>query len=235
MIKAAIEKILEMSKPNITELHGASYTDKKLHVVAKPHPECLTFHSLLGLTDVIKREVICYCGAPLIVRVTNECDVDVFGTTHHEDGVRDFWYSCKADVPRQYFNSYMPYEEMIINLRSKFVRDENLDELVALLGNIVEENATAVSDDGVTQTAVVKQGVALKANKIIKPIVTLTPFRTYLEVDQPSSEFLLRLKQGGGAALYEADGGAWKIEARHNIAEFLREQLEGLIDVLVVE
>ena len=49
---------------------------------------------------------------------------------------------------------------------------------------------------------------------------------------------LLRLKEGGGVALFEADGGAWELEARANIANRLREDLAELIQTgvcIVVE
>lgn len=42
---------------------------------------------------------------------------------------------------------------------------------------------------------------------------------------QPTSEFLFRVKEGGRFALFEADGGAWELTAKKNIAEFFAEQL----------
>lgn len=124
---------------------------------------------------------------------------------------------------------------MMIALKSKFVPTDELNELVKLLGTITEENRTAISDDGFTQSVNVKQGIALIGNKAVNPIVKLKPFRTFVEVDQPESEFLIRLRQGGEVALFEADGGAWKLEARHNVAENLRELLSDMENVLIVE
>ena len=53
---------------------------------------------------------------------------------------------------------------------------------------------------------------------------------TDYEVEQPASDFLLRLDKDGRPALYEADGGAWKLEAKRNIAAYLGEQLADLVD-----
>lgn len=78
----------------------------------------------------------------------------------------------------------------------------------------------------------------MKDNKIVKPIVQLKPYRTFIEIDQPESEFLLRLHDGMKVALYEADGGAWKLQARTNIAEYLKTELRELItdgSLIVVE
>lgn len=54
------------------------------------------------------------------------------------------------------------------------------------------ENSVSTNDNGVTQTVEARQGVALNALIEIKPRVMLRPFRTFLEVEQPESEFLLR-------------------------------------------
>lgn len=85
-------------------------------------------------------------------------------------------------------------------------------------------------DYDVTQTVETTQGVALKTNETIKPRVALAPFRTFLEVEQPESEFLLRVNEDGEVGLFEADGGVWKLEAKQNICEYFYERLEDLID-----
>ena len=41
---------------------------------------------------------------------------------------------------------------------------------------------------------------------------------------------MLRLDKEGHPALYEADGGAWKLEAKRNIAAYLGEQLADLVE-----
>lgn len=55
----------------------------------------------------------------------------------------------------------------------------------------------------------------------------LRPYRTFREVEQPASRFVLRLQSGQGdgmpkAALFEADGGAWRLTAIEAIARWLR-------------
>lgn len=234
MIKAAIEKILEMAMPNELELHGKLYTDKRLYPVPVPRAETLEFKSLLGLCDTIKAE-LSESNTNIIVRVTSASQVDVYTSPYGNDNQRTYLYSCKAQLPVHEFGRFISLESMIIALRSKYVRTGILDEHVQLLGNIFEESSVATLDDGISQSAVVKKGVALKANRTIKPIVRLAPYRTFSEVEQPASDFLFRLKEGGMAALFEADGGAWEIEARHNIAEFLRANLSPMKYVIVAE
>lgn len=57
--------------------------------------------------------------------------------------------------------------------------------------------------------------------------MTLKPYRTFREMDQPESPFVLRVwkdNEGVRLAVFEADGGAWKIKARENAAARLREK-----------
>ena len=79
----------------------------------------------------------------------------------------------------------------------------------------------------------IKQGIASKADVLVPNPVTLTPYRTFLEVKQPSSEFVFRIKDNGGTPafmLVEAEGGLWRAEAMQNIKEYLTKALEDISD-----
>lgn len=56
------------------------------------------------------------------------------------------------------------------------------------------------------------------------------PFCTFLEVEQPESEFLLRVDPDEGIGFFEADGGIWKLEAKKNIADYFKANLADLIE-----
>nr|ABP73607.1 hypothetical protein [Bacillus thuringiensis] len=60
--------------------------------------------------------------------------------------------------------------------------------------------------------------------------VSLQPYRTFVEVAQPESDFIFRMKDGPRCSLYEADGGAWKLEAIKNIKEYLNAELADEIE-----
>lgn len=80
--------------------------------------------------------------------------------------------------------------------------------------------------DGMFRSAIVPNPVKLK------------PYRTFLEVDQPVSEFIFRMKQdkydGVLCALFEADGGAWKMEATERIKKYLESELKEYSDFTVI-
>lgn len=55
---------------------------------------------------------------------------------------------------------------------------------------------------------------------------------------QPESQFVFRMKEdkydGVQCALFEADGGAWRLVAMENIKEYLERELEGLEQFTVI-
>ncbi len=237
MERSAIEKIVELSAPNIIEKDGFTYSDKSLKVVQQPRVNTMNFRTLRGLVDTLKKEHDNFA-SPLVVNVLSETEVEVYSAINSVDRTREIPYHSEAETIHIDFNRKLDYESMMITLKSKFVETPELLELIKLLGTITEENSSKTSDDGFSQSVVVRSGIALKAEQTIKPIVKLKPYRTFNEVDQPESEFLIRLSEGGYVAIYEADGGAWKLKARENIAEYLRNELSELIEnetLIVVE
>lgn len=237
MDRTAIEKIVELGAPNYHEENGYTYTDKQLHVVQEPRVPTLTFHTLDGLVNALIAEHEWFV-APLLISVEDEETVKVCSAISSIDRQREVPYIVRAELVDIPFDRKLDYETMMITLKSKFVETPELLDLVQLLGTITEENSAKLSDDGFTQTVVVRKGIALKDNKVVNPRVRLKPYRTFCEVDQPESEFLVRLSEGGYVALYEADGGAWKLQARNNVANYLRKELASLIEngkIIVVE
>lgn len=93
-------------------------------------------------------------------------------------------------------------------------------------------------DDGITQKATVKTGLASRGDAVIPSPVTLKPYRTFTEVDQPESRFVFRMKEdkyeGVQCALFEADGGAWKLQAMENIKGYLERELVGQEKFIVI-
>lgn len=234
MDKTAIEKIIEVSEPHIVEENGFKYSDKMLAVIEKPQVNCINLKTLSSLVDLIRIETETYT-KPVLVKVTTPTEVNVYSGIEPSDRTREMPYSASAETVQFNFGHWYSYENMMIALKSKFVETSELNEVVKLLGTITEENNMQIADDGFTQTMVVKKGVVLKENKAVNPRVKLTPFCTFNEVEQPEREFLLRFNGCGEAALFEADGGAWKLKAREYIADYLRNALSDVKDVYVIE
>lgn len=121
------------------------------------------------------------------------------------------------------FSRYLSFEDFVISLQSKFIASEQRKTLLENLKNVTQQNELRTEDNGITQQVVAKQGAALGAVSV-SPIWELAPYRTFTEISQPTSLFLLRLKQAGEGsefALFETDGGKWAIDAMSYIKLYL--------------
>lgn len=124
--------------------------------------------------------------------------------------------------------------EVVIALLSSLSAAGDRDQLAKLAGNATAETVVTAIDDGVTQMISMRQGATMQDTAAVKGLVMLAPWRTFRDVDQPVSQFLFRVKKEGDVpafALFEADGGAWKLQAVGNIA---RKLSAGLSDATVV-
>lgn len=139
------------------------------------------------------------------------------------------------------FGAYMDPETFIVGLLTVFADAGDRASIMKLVGNIRDQNVREFSDDGYSQAVVVSKGVsgAVVGTERVPNPVTLAPYRTFREVTQPPSPFLLRMRSGKegdgqpGVALFEADGGAWRLEAVDRISTYLTEELEDVdIEVL---
>ncbi len=120
----------------------------------------------------------------------------------------------------------------MIELQANFQKNEELELVLKAVGNIEKRNGQEYSDDGCSQVATMKTGIATKADVIVPNPVELIPFRTFQEVGQPASKFVFRIgdKEVPAFKIVEAEGGIWKNEAISNIKAFLTEQLFNLED-----
>ena len=124
-------------------------------------------------------------------------------------------------------NQYLDFDEARIALHAHFMDTEDRAYVLDLLSRIVLGENSEITDNGVTQNVKVSSGVQLMEMEKVKAIVALKPYRTFMEVEQPDSEFLLRIK-GARVGLFEADGGMWKLQAKKNIKSYLEKQFEDI-------
>ena len=192
-----IEKIEDMTGPKVIETVQGTFSDKHLYRIENELADTIVLSSLSGLAEMIKQEMNEY-NLPLFVRATSAERVHVFGAIR-DDMQRERPFTAEAKFIGFDFNEYISIENMIICLKSRFAPTEDRDYLVQLLGNITDQQSVQTKDDGITQSATVKSGIQLVGEQRIKPIVTLKPYRTFLEVEQPASDFLIRLKDGRAA------------------------------------
>lgn len=229
MLAKLIDKIVSLKRTQTFEIDGQTYADAQLHRIF-PHvdrPECIRVSGLDSVCKLIRTELD-KVGTIIMVQVKAHDSVEVV-TTYLQDFSRNTLYNAKADVPG-FRAGWRDKEDALIELRSLFIPNEGTAYLLDLLSRMVSENEVSSTDNGVTQTVQARQGVSLNCMVQVKPRINLQPFRTFLEVVQPESEFLLRVDAERGVGLFEADGGVWKLEAKRNIARYFEEHLLDLIE-----
>ena len=128
------------------------------------------------------------------------------------------------------FGRYLDIETFVTSLQSGFEQDENTATILKIVGNISQEVVATLVDDGVSQQVTARAGIAKQANVVVPNPVSLRPFRTFPEVFQPWSKYVLRVKRGGegalpSAALFEVGDNAWKHAAVDSIAKRIGELL----------
>ena len=240
MIKEALQYLVELGKAEEHIINGDTYSDKPLHRIDMyiPKANAIEMHTLTSLVDYIKSDVDTM-SEKMIVEVASPTKVNLYSQLDYNRG-REKLVSVSARVPEFSFNNFMDQEKFCINLQSKFIDDPQTDRsLILKFAGTVEAGTVAdYGDDGITQKATVKTGIVSKGDAIIPNPVKLRPYRTFLEVEQPISEFIFRMKQdkydGINCAIFEADGGAWQIAATKAIKEYLQFELANMTQFTVI-
>ena len=237
MLKSMINRIVELAAPTTYEIDGRTYSSEALKRIDPPKykPEPITVTGLDSICKLVQNEAKAV-GRKIFVRIAAYNKVSVF-STYDDQYERSYLYRCEADTPNVTVDRFLDYEKAVIELRSLYIPNEGSEYLLKLLGSITSESKVTSSDNGVTQTVEAKSGISLLQNVQVRSRVNLRPFRTFIEVDQPESEFLLRISGDGKIGLYEADGGVWKLEATRNVATYFEKELKDLIktgDVVVI-
>jgi len=226
MIKEAIQYIVGLGKAEVFDQEGISYSDKQLHKIQTPTAEFLNVSSLSGLVDYIKSDFD--TDEKFMLHVESPMEVSCFSVVNN-NMKRHHWIRAIAWSPEFRFDRFYDAESFNIKLQSTFVKNEDRDVMLKVVGNIKEEAVNTVGDDGTSQSVVAKTGVASVGNVKVPNPVVLAPYRTFTEVEQPESEFVFRMQSGPQCALFEADGGAWKNEAMNNVKNYLHKELSDLV------
>lgn len=230
MLRDFVNKLMELAAPTTVEVDGSVYSNQELvHIQdKKPMPHCIDLTGLDSVCKMVRNEAD-HVGLQIFIQVKDYKSVSVF-TSLDSDEDRLYLYKCNADTPVVTTDRFMPYEKAVIELRSLYIPNEGTKYLLQLLSSISNESKVTSSDNGVTQQVEARSGIALNSMVKIEPRVTLQPFRTFIEVEQPASEFLLRINERGEIGFFPADGGVWKLEATRNVAAYFEKELKDLIE-----
>lgn len=221
-IKEAIAYItglaVKAEKPETIEINGRTYCTKDLRRYdAADKAEPIKATTLTSLVDYIKesREEL---RDRMIIQVVSATKVLLYsGLLAERD--RETLFEVNALLPQFEYGREYDQESFLVAMQSCFQKTDDRE---------------AVTDDGVSQQAIIKTGVTTKDAAFVPNPVSLIPYRTFLEVPQPASDFVFRISEGRGGApafkLVAADGGLWKSQAVDNVKNYLVKALADVPD-----
>lgn len=231
-----VEKLEEMARPLIEKTDEGTYAITASGTVEEllpriDAPETLELHSLDSLVKMVKTEAAPR-SCPVYITIPTHLTALCFAQPDPEKRyMRQVYYKAVAtDVPGWEPESHMGFEEAQIALRTRFQLAQDNEYVMKLLSDITCGAKVVYNDNGIATTVTTQKGVALQTNTQIRPIVSLKPYRTFQEVEQPESCFLIRVGDRG-IRFVEADGGMWKLHARETIKKFLEDKLKAEIEL----
>jgi hypothetical protein len=226
-LKEALEYLVDLGNAKILDVDGNKYATKNIDMVIAPTPTPIQASTLTALIDYLKSNIDAKASEKLLIHIASPTSVSLYSELRN-DKEREEYLSCKALLPNNIvFGSFIDMETFNIMLQSSFAANEYRKLLLQVVGTIQDNAVKEIGDDGVTQAVTIKTGVARVGDAKVPNPVTLAPYRTFPEIAQPESKFIFRMQKGPLAALFEADGGAWRNKAITEIKEYLRENLSG--------
>lgn len=230
MLKDAMKFLMDQMRETITDVEDRPYSHLQLTPVLDSMPKALGIHTLTGISDYLAENTDGLHLDNLLVHVSDAKNVALYQRLSGPFNQRPCFLEATHGENQFDFNRFMDVEQFVIELQAKFVQDEMTALILQVVGNITDGVVNTFADDGVTQQVTSKSGVGRVINANIPNPVVLQPYRTFSEIEQPVGRFVLRLRSGNGerrpdVALFEADGGAWKMEAIKRIQKWLRDHL----------
>ena len=236
----ALEYAVELAAPQFhKDTYGNEWSSKGMYPVHPELPQELEVTTLTGLCDLVTNDIEEFDKEMVLVHVASHILVNLVTKKSDSWGRRMRYVAAQVPQTRGFsFGQFMDHETFLIGLLANFTDTPDRAYLSGIASHVEAGRVRGSLDDGVSQEITVKQGTSLKTSAAIKNRLTLAPYRTFREIEQPASEFLFRVRGGNETtaptlALFEADGGKWQIDAMEAIGRYLRTQLDKDIPVVI--
>lgn len=254
MIAKALDWIERHTTPDIRIIDGVTWSDKGLTKVKNVLTmEAVEFFTLTSLVEYLRS------GIDVPNAFVEHVFINVMAPDHvavYSDANKGNYFArtaiadVKAMLPVVKIGKWVDQTEFCIMMRANFIDadpcgdgtvvfpDTDKDALIRCASNIVSGTIAEYEDTGISQKATLRTGIQEQEDKLLPEKVALRPYRTFLEVEQPKSDFLFRAQddkhEGVQLSLHEADGGRWKLDAMAAVKKYLDEQLADLQYITVI-
>lgn len=228
MSKELLQYILTLTteSPHLTNVEGRTYLTNRgeMKEIKQIRITPLKTTTLTGLIDYM---MMPEGQTPLewIIHVESHKRVVLTAHPYGVDNVRDQYVIAEIDAPGFPTDKFHDAESFMIMAMARLYETEGKKALLQFISDINDVDEQRVKDNGVGQTITAKSGIQTLDTVPVPNPVELAPFRTFPDVSQPISPFILRVKKGPEIGIFEADGGAWKSDAIQIIANHLKMRL----------
>jgi hypothetical protein len=224
---------------NGLKLHNVVLYDNRQELALVPTLKMATLGSIVHYiqsemdtpADQVSTQLVLHVVSPTLVKLYSPIISDKGGKPG-----RQCYAQAEVTPPAFPYKQWQAPEDFIIALHTLFVMPEAADDkknqrnqLLTFVSKITGEKVTTSEDDGYTQKVTAMTSAAMRGEVAVPNPVWLRPRRTFPEVAQPASPFVLRVKDGKQGelpwlALFEVDT-AWTLEAVKSIADELNKLL----------
>jgi hypothetical protein len=232
----AVEAIQASQETKVLLVEGLEFTTRPVFEPNCPSIETLEVCTLGGFVDYIRGNLDGLTGEGVVAHIISPTTVALVGAAEGRHKKREVYCRAEAVVSQAFqFGRFCDAETFIVGLLSHFVRDQSTEAILKLVGNLRDEAIRTSTDDGITQQVAVRAGVVRDATVKVPNPVALKPYRTFAEIDQPESLYVVRLQRAEKdlpkAALFEVTDNLWRLEAVKAIKEYLAGKI-GNIDII---
>lgn len=231
MLEKLYQAIRQDAAPVVQEIDGRKYVDKRLIPANEPSPEPLRVSSLTGICDYIQCNVDNLDTSKLLFVVNDATNVEVLSNLQKPFQQRFSYIEANhkpVELPIGEWKNSLEFNTLI---QATCADGYDKEILLRYIANIKSVGEYGLYDDGKAQQITVKKGISAVENDILPNPVTLAPYRTFLEIEQPTSKFILRVKENEGSFWFRltvGDGGEWQNAAKLSILTYFKENLPNI-------
>lgn len=230
----AIQKIVDLAETRHRVIDGYTYSDKPLHRLYEDNIGMIPLKTLTGVVDFLEANIDGHDKTELFINIQAPGELVIFKKHDSKKKERDIIAGADCFTPAIYddhgfLDNYQDIESALVGLRTRFENTPDREKIIKLLGNIVDKNEVETGDDGMTQSTVTRKGIAMREKEEVPLMLELIPYRTFPEIDQPSSWYIIRLRsgeQGVSVAIYEVKDNQWKVKAMQRIKDYLADKIK---------
>lgn len=226
---SAVAEILAAAAPTFYKEGDVTFSSKPMTPIVPPVNPAIHLHGLASLWNYM--ESIKDADDAMLLIVRSHPQVDLVAADCDAYGRRECVAICEnIGLGGFSFGTYMDQATIMTALQTQFVQNDGIEYLLKLLGSLADNNVIEGFDNGLSQSVTVKKSVASKGVEHVQRVVELRPYRTFIELEQPESPFIVRMKARENqlplCALIETDGGKWKIGAMEKVRTYLNEAVK---------